>query len=85
MNPAEIWLWSTIGLFCYIFTVVVARSVYKDVLKWRQAADTPLIVIWPLVLLFWVFLMWPVIFFIWVVEHSTELAKRKSTKSVEVK
>lgn len=75
--------------FTYIFTAVVAYKFMKDVLGWKEGAETPLPLIWPLLLMGWLFLVLPVMFFFWVVNSVPKKLKKKirkaKTKPQEVK
>lgn len=53
------------GGLLYLFTVVIAYRVFMY-LGWTNAAESPVIVGWPIVLMVWVFGVWPFMFFIWV-------------------
>lgn len=61
------------GLF-YVFTCVLAHRFFYAI-GWTNAAESPLILIWPVVLLFWLLLGWPVMFFMWVTKKSARTVR----------
>lgn len=59
----------------YVFSCVLAYNFYLC-LGWRNAAESPLVAVWPAVLLFWFVAGWPVMFFMWVCKSTAKNTKR---------
>jgi hypothetical protein len=85
MTGFQVFLTVFLGILFWIFTSIVANKVYEK-LGWRNATETPLVAIWPLVILFWVFIGFPVMGFCWSLNRVTRVSKRVKTRTVrEVK
>lgn len=84
MSDAMFALLALGGFLLYVFSCVIAFKVFTVVFS-RDTAETPLIAIWPLVLLFWILIGWPVMLFLWLMKGTTRIGRRSKFKSREVK
>lgn len=81
-----------IGLFFfYVLTCIIAHKVMVAIGGgFEEAGESPAVLFWPAILLFWVCLAWPVIFMYRSVERASKLPseikrRTKRSKPQEVK
>jgi hypothetical protein len=71
------------GFLLYIFTCVIASFTYPKFNLTQGGEDTPLVIIWPFVILFVVFLYWPINGMVWICHKMASLGKGEKASIVK--